>query len=259
MFQKESVLIVEDDADMMEYISETLQNNGYEVLLAKDGQEGFQLATKLVPNLVLSDLMMPVMDGLELTVKIKEDERTSHIPIILLTAKNELQSKLEGLKTGADDYLTKPFSSDELLIRIKNLIDQRKKLQRIFREKSNIQLEPLQPLSLDERFLNRAKELVECNLSDYTFTVEKMADGMHLSRTQLLRKLKALTGLSPNDFIKNIRLARAAEMIRNRMDTITQIGYSVGFNDQSYFTKCFKKEFGCTPTEYAVQSQQHLT
>jgi YesN/AraC family two-component response regulator len=231
-------------------MSATIQENKFTVLTAADGLEALQLAMKFVPSLVLTDLMMPRMNGMELTKKLKEDERTSHIPIILLTAKNESQSRLGALRTGADDYLTKPFSPDELLARITNLIEQRKKLAEKFRERILVPATISEDVSMDERFLHKVRTAVETNMSDYTFTVERLADEINLSRTQLLRKLKALTGLSPNDFIKDIRLKRASDMIRQRVDTITQIGYAVGFNDQSYFTKCFKKQFRLTPSEY---------
>lgn len=248
---KDCVLLVEDNHDMRYFISSTLQNHGLEVVTAKDGAEGLNLAQQLIPNLVLSDLMMPVMDGIELTRRIKTDERTSHIPVILLTAKNEQQSKLQGLRTGADDYLTKPFMPDELIVRIENLIAQRKMLADKFRERIIISASPINEISLDDKFMLKARSVVEAYLGDYRFSVENMADEMGLSRTQLLRKLKALTGMSPTDFIKNIRLGRAADMIKQKVDTISQIGYAVGFNDQSYFTKCFKKQFGVTPTEFS--------
>lgn len=254
LHNKDSVLVIEDNTDLREFMAATLQNNNYAVLSASDGEEALQLALKYVPNLVLSDLMMPKMDGIAFTRKIKDDERTSHIPVILLTAKNEPQSRIDGLRTGADDYLTKPFSPDELLVRIDNLISQRKKLALKFRERILVSPSPTLEASLDDKFLGKARAIVDTYLSDCTFTVEQMAEEMNLSRTQLFRKLKALTGLSPNDFIKDIRLKRAAEMIRQKVDIITQIGYAVGFNDQSYFTKCFKKQFGVTPTEFSMKT-----
>ncbi len=254
LHNKDSVLVIEDNADLREFMAATLQNNNYAVLSASDGEEALQLALKYVPSLVLSDLMMPKMDGIAFTKKIKDDERTSHIPVILLTAKNEPQARIDGLRTGADDYLTKPFSPDELLVRIDNLISQRKKLALKFRERILVSPTPAPEASLDDKFLDKARSIVDAYLGDYTFTVEQMAEEMNLSRTQLFRKIKALTGLSPNDFIKDIRLKRAAEMIRQKVDIITQIGYAVGFNDQSYFTKCFKKQFGVTPTEYSMMT-----
>ncbi|HEY5748622.1 MAG TPA: ATP-binding protein, partial [Chryseolinea sp.] len=254
LHNKDSILVIEDNTDLREFMAATLQNNNYAVLSASDGEEALPLALKYVPSLVLSDLMMPKMDGIAFTKKMKDDERTSHIPVILLTAKNEPQSRIDGLKTGADDYLTKPFSPDELLVRIDNLISQRKKLALKFRERLLVSPAPTREASLDDKFLDKARTIVDAYLGDYTFTVEQMAEEMNLSRTQLFRKLKALTGLSPNDFIKDIRLKRAAEMIRQKVDIITQIGYAVGFNDQSYFTKCFKKQFGVTPTEFSMMT-----
>jgi DNA-binding response OmpR family regulator len=253
---RDAILVADDHADLREFISGTLQRNGYAVLTASDGKEAADLAVKFVPSLVLSDLMMPRMDGIMLTKRLKEDERTSHIPVILLTAKNEQQSKVDGWKTGADDYLIKPFSPDELLARISNLIEQRKRLSRKFGERMLALPAQARIQSLDDKFLARAHNVVESNLEDYTFTVERMAEEMNLSRTQLLRKLKALTDLSPSDFIKDIRLKRAAHLIQHKADTITQIGYAVGFNDQSYFTKCFKKQFGVSPSEFALEQNR---
>lgn len=254
---KNTILIVEDNADLRDFMSVTLQKNNYAVLTAANGKEALLMAYQCVPSLVLSDLMMPVMDGIELTKQIKEDERTCHIPVIMLTARSESKSRIDGLKTGVDDYLTKPFSPEELLVRIDNLIEQRKKLAERFRERILVPPSRVDEISMDDKFLHKARGVVETNLADYTFTVEKMADEMNLSRTQLLRKLKALTGISPNDFIKDIRLKRAADLIRQKADTVTQIGYTVGFNDQSYFTKCFKKQFGVTPTEFSTLSIQN--
>ncbi|GHN00843.1 hypothetical protein WSM22_23320 [Cytophagales bacterium WSM2-2] len=250
--EKDLVLIVEDNDDLLQYMSSML-NDKFNIVTAHNGEEACQMSLRLVPSLILTDLIMPKLDGLQLTQKIKADERTSHIPVILLTAKNELESRLEGLKTGADDYLTKPFSMEELLVRIYNLIEQRKRLAERFGEKTVVTSTLTPEASLDSKFLTRAKTVVEQCMSDFTFSVEKMADEMTLSRTQLLRKLKALTTMSPNEYIKDIRLKRAADLIQQRADTITQIGYTVGFNDQSYFTKCFKKKFGVTPRDYSLQ------
>jgi signal transduction histidine kinase/DNA-binding response OmpR family regulator len=246
---KDSILIVEDNNDLRQFMINNLQQD-YHVLSASNGEEALTIAMTNVPNIVLSDLMMPVMDGMKLTKELKGDERTSHIPVILLTAKNEPESRIEGLNTGADDYLTKPFSNDELKARISNLIRQRKLLADKYKERVVVLASEKVSESLEEKFLQKALRSVEQNLDDPSFSVVKMAEDIGLSRTQLLRKLKALTGISPNEFIKDIRLQRAAELIRQKADTVTQIGYRVGFNDQSYFTKCFKKKFGVSPSEY---------
>ncbi|SEJ59548.1 Signal transduction histidine kinase [Dyadobacter sp. SG02] len=249
---QETVLIVEDNAELREYMASLLEGQ-YTIFKAPDGSEALACARKVLPSLIISDLMMPRMDGIELTAHIKSDERTSHIPVILLTAKSGQESRIDGLKTGADDYLTKPFSVEELSVRVANLIELRKKLAERYRERIRVHVTSSDEMSLDDKFLMKAKEIVEANMEDVLFSVEKMAEEMSLSRTQLLRKLKALTGLAPNDFIRDLRLQKAAEMIRQKADTITQIGYAVGFNDQSYFSKSFKKEFGETPTEYAAR------
>ncbi|MCF2505553.1 response regulator [Dyadobacter sp. CY107] len=253
---RETVLIVEDNAELRDYMASLLESD-YIVFKAPDGVEGIACARKVLPSLIISDLMMPRMNGMELTAHIKSDERTSHIPVILLTAKSAQESRIDGLKTGADDYLTKPFSVEELKVRVKNLIELRKKLAERYRERIRVHVTAQEEMSLDDKFLMRAKEAVEANMEDVLFSVEKMAGEMNLSRTQLLRKLKALTGLAPNDFIRDLRLQKAAEMIRQKADTITQIGYAVGFNDQSYFSKSFKKEFGETPTEFSARISQN--
>jgi signal transduction histidine kinase/DNA-binding response OmpR family regulator len=250
----DSVLIIEDNNELRNFISLSLKNQ-FTILTAKDAEDGFILATEQIPSLIISDVMMPGVNGIELTGKLKSDERTSHIPVVLLTAKADAESRLGGFKMGADDYLTKPFSTVELHVRVTNLIEQRKRLAAKFRNQMAELPKPSKETSLDEKFVKRAKAIVEANLSDYTFSVEKMAEEIHLSRTQLFRKLKGVTGLSPNEFINNIRLQKAAKLILAKADTVSQIGYSVGFNDQSYFAKRFRKKFGKSPSEFSNQSR----
>ena len=248
-----TVLIVEDNEDLRNYISSVLKNQ-FTTLIANDGEEGFAAATEHIPDLIISDVMMPKLNGIDLTEKIKTDERTSHIPVILLTAKADLESRLEGLKTGADDYLAKPFSIEELQARIANLIEQRKKLAAKYREgiASSTPL-PQEETSLDKKFLQKAKHIVDTHIGDEDFGVEQMAENIHLSRTHLFRKLKAISGLSPNEFINEVRLQKAAELILSKADTLTQISYSVGFKEQSYFAKRFRKKFGVLPSEYGIK------
>lgn len=253
---KDIVLVVEDNPELRQFIVSVLKTD-FTLITATDGQQGLEQALQHVPSLVLSDLMMPVVDGMELTSRLRSDERTSHIPVILLTAKNEHESKLQGLTKGADDYLTKPFSTEELRIRIHNLIEQRKLLAAKYRERITVLPTPSHELSLDEKFLMKVRASVEGNMGDISFDVEKLAEEISLSRAPLTRKLKALTGLTPNEFIKDLRLKKAACLIRSKSDTITQICYSVGFRDQSYFTKCFKKQFGVSPSEYAWTAKEN--
>ena len=246
---QDTILIIEDNAELRNFISSKLQDR-FTIFTAIDGKEGFATAAEYIPDLIISDVMMPNMDGLMLSDKIKNDERTSHIPIILLTAKADLDSKIIGLQKGADDYMAKPFLMEELIARVTNLIEQRKKLANKYKAALATPT-PQRELSLDEKFLLRAKMIVEEHISDTSFGVEQMAEKINLSRAQLFRKLKATTGISPNEFINEIRLKRAAQLILSKADTIAQIGYSVGFNEQSYFAKSFRKRFGVPPSEYS--------
>lgn len=248
----DSILIVEDNADLRNFVASGFRDH-FRIYTAKDGEEGLQLAIEHIPNLIISDVMMPRMDGIEMTERIRADERTSHIPVILLTAKADGESRKDGFRTGADDYIAKPFSKDELHIRAVNLIELRKKLAAKFRATmaavpvSNVDMpEP----SLDEKFLRQLKSVIHAHISDATFGVEDLAAEMCLSRTQLFRKVKALLQISPSELINDIRLQKAASMIKAKSDTLAQIGYAVGFNEQSYFAKRFRKKFGVSPSKY---------
>jgi signal transduction histidine kinase/DNA-binding response OmpR family regulator len=251
--KQDVILIIEDNSDLRNFISLNLSDL-YLTLTAKDGEEGLEIAINSIPSLIISDVMMSELDGFRFSEKIKSDERTCHIPVVLLTAKADLDSRIEGLEAGADDYLTKPFSTTELRVRIKNLIEQRKRLALKYRERLTTPAPLNHEPSLDEKFLKKVKSIVEKNIGNPSFGVEKMADEIHLSRAQLFRKLKAITGLSPNEFINNIRLDKAASLILAKADIVTQISYSVGYNDQSYFAKRFRKKFGVSPKEYAAKS-----
>jgi signal transduction histidine kinase/ligand-binding sensor domain-containing protein/DNA-binding response OmpR family regulator len=250
------LLIVEDNADLRLYIRGILEME-YQVMEAGDGRQGLDKALENIPDLVLTDVMMPEMDGYELTRHLKNDERTSHIPIILLTARASMENKLEGLETGADDFITKPFDPQELVIRIRNLIEQRLRLQKHFLIKAGAVI-PLQSnqklsaemVSMDDKFMQKVRCIAEDHIPDADFTIEAFSHEMHLSRVQLHRKLKALMGLSASDYIRKLRLNRAAELILNHTATITEIAYEVGFNNPSYFSECFKKQFGKLPSEY---------
>lgn len=252
----ETILVVEDSDELRIFIASCF-TSAYKVLTAQNGEEGYAMAIEHVPDLVISDVMMPKMNGILLTEKLKDDERTSHIPVILLTAKTDSASRLDGLKKGADDYLPKPFSPEELNVRASNLIESRKKL--IARYHSAITLaapveETLPPiLSLDDKFIANLRNIIHTNLAVSSFSVEQLSEEMCLSRTQLFRKVKSMLGMSPNELINDIRLLRGAELIKAKADTLTQISYSVGFNEQSYFAKRFRKKFGVSPSEYAGQ------
>jgi signal transduction histidine kinase/ligand-binding sensor domain-containing protein/DNA-binding response OmpR family regulator len=254
---KPFLLIVDDNADLRTYIRGYLDPL-YNISEAMDGTEGFNKATEKIPDLIISDVMMPKRDGYELCEKLKTDERTSHIPVILLTARASTESKIEGLETGADDFITKPFDHQELLIRIKNLIQQRNKLKDKFRKEIdyNKHSKDRNILSMDQQFIRKAKLVVENNISEPDLNVENFAREMALSRVQLHRKLKALVDQSATQFVRTIRLNRAAELLTKHSGTVSEIAYDVGFNTLPYFTKCFQEQFGVNPSEFNNQDRK---
>jgi signal transduction histidine kinase/DNA-binding NarL/FixJ family response regulator len=244
------LLIVEDNADVRQHIYENFEKE-YLIKQAKNGKEGWEKAVALVPDLIMSDVMMPEMDGVELCKKLKTDERTSHIPVILLTARADVEDKIEGLETGADDYITKPFNIKELLSRSKNLIEQRKKLREKYIHQIDLEPGEIDVESADERFLKRALEVIEKNMGDCEFDVNNFYPEMNMSRMQLFRKLKALVSQTPSELIRNMRLKRATQLMKQKFGNIAEITYEVGFNNLSYFAKCFKEKFGVLPSEFA--------
>ncbi len=247
------LLIIDDNSDMRKYLQEILAD-GYQVVEAGDGKIGLEQAIKYIPDLVISDIMMPEMDGQELCGKLKKDERTSHIPVVLLTAKAGEIARLEGLEIGADDYITKPFSPLELNVRIKNLIDQRKSLRERFSRDITLLPKDLAITSADERFLGKVLKIMEEQSIDTDFNAESFSKGIGLSRSQLHRKLKALTDQSASDFIRSYRLNHARQLLESNFGNIAEITYEVGFNNPSYFAECFKKQFGVLPSEYALHN-----
>jgi YesN/AraC family two-component response regulator len=223
----------------------------YKVLLAENAKEGIELALKNMPDLIISDLMMPGMDGNEFCKKIKSEWQTSHIPFILLTAKVTEESKIQGLETGADDYLTKPFNYEELAARIKNLIEQRKHLREKFSKEINIKAETISSNVVDKEFVQKIIDIIEKNLGSENFSSESLAELLFVSRSQLNRKLQAVTGQGPGEFIRGYKLKRAAQMILENRLSITQIAYEVGFGSPAQFTRAFKKHFNCLPSDFA--------
>ena len=245
----EVILLVEDNAELRAFLRSFLASQ-YTVVEAANGREGVQTATETVPDLVISDVMMPEMDGFAFCQALKSDPRTSHIPVILLTARAGEESKLAGLQTGADDYLTKPFHSRELRARVQNLIEQRRRLREKFSREILLKPGDISVNSLEEQFLNRVKRVVEEHLGDETFTVAALSREVGMSRVQLHRKLRALTDLSAREFVLFMRLQRAAELLRKNAGTVAEIAYAAGFNTPNYFAKCFRKQFGCSPSQY---------
>jgi signal transduction histidine kinase/DNA-binding response OmpR family regulator len=248
---KNIVLVVEDNADVRDFIKDSL-GTGFQIEEAANGEQGVRKAIRIVPDLIISDIMMPKMDGNELTRTLKNDERTSHIPIILLTAKSEQQSKLEGLETGADDYLTKPFDTKELKVRIKNLINIRRKLQEKYSNRDFVHVkrgEERKLSNLEERFMLKVLEVIEKHIAEEEFSIEQFGKEVGMSRVQLHRKLKALSGKSASHYLRSVRLTKAKKMIEEQKGNVSEIAYSVGFSSPQYFTHCFKEEFGYPPSE----------
>jgi len=250
---KPLILIVEDSQDLRIHIRESLDEQ-FLVKEAGNGAIGLEKACETIPDLIITDLMMPEMNGVEMCDKLKTDERTSHIPVIMLTAKASADSRIEGLETGADDYLTKPFNMKELLVRINNLIQQRKLLRERFSRELTLEASDISITSADEKFLNRIIEVIEEHMGDYQFDVTKLSDLVNMSRMQLFRKLKALTDQTPSEFIRTIRLKRAAKLMEGKFGNVAEITYEVGFNNLSYFAKCFKEFFGVSPSEYVKKN-----
>jgi signal transduction histidine kinase/ligand-binding sensor domain-containing protein/DNA-binding response OmpR family regulator len=248
------VLIVEDHQDLRSLICQSLAEHSlYRLLEAVDGQAGYELAEQHIPDLIISDIMMPKMDGIEMCKRLKTDEKTSHIPIILLTAKTASANKINGLQTGADEYLTKPFEIHELLARIENLIRGRRQLKEQFSRQITLQPAGIAISSIDEQFLTRAMRIIERFMADEQFSVEVFGREIGMSRMQLYRKLNALTGQSPSDFIRTIRLQRAAQLLSAHSGTVSQIADQVGFGSHSYFSKCFQQQYGKTPSAFLAE------
>ena len=274
---KELMLLVEDNQELRSFLRSIFAST-YRVVEASDGMEGWSKALKYLPDIIISDVMMPEKDGIEMTRELRADMTTSHIPIILLTAKTTIESKLEGLEYGADDYITKPFSATYLQARVENLLMQRKKLQNFYRDslthvtvsetpvaqgetltvhastgpESSAAEEPAMPEMSpnDRKFMDKLVDLMEQNMDNGELVVDDLVRELAVSRSVFFKKLKTLTGLAPIEFIKEMRIKRAAQLIETGEFNMTQISYMVGINDPRYFSKCFKAQVGMTPTEY---------
>ena len=243
-----TVLVIDDNTDIRQY-ERTLLQDEYVVLEAADGKEGLAVALKEVPDLVICDVMMPVMDGLELTEQLKTNTATSHIPVIMLTAKNLEEHRAEGYEHGADSYITKPFHSKVLLARIENLLRQRQLLKNLYQgaQEAEKEISEAHLEDRDKQFLKQLQAIIQKNLSDSEFGVEDMGQQIGLSRVQLYRKVKAMTGSSVVDLLRKARLAKARRLLETRSMIVSEVAYEVGFSAPSYFTKCFKEEYGMLP------------
>ncbi|ACU04927.1 hybrid sensor histidine kinase/response regulator transcription factor [Pedobacter heparinus] len=247
-----TVLIVEDNREIRDFIRASLRSF-YHILEAEDGEKGTQLAFEKIPDIIVSDVMMPVMDGLELCRVLKTDARTSHIPIILLTARSGNIHEVSGRKTGAEAYITKPFSIDILQLNINNLLALQANMRRKFSQQITLQPSNVLIESTDEEFLNKIMRIIEDNFSMDDFNVNILATEVGMSTPILYKKIKALTGLTVNNFIKSVRLKRAAQLLKQNTYTVYEVAYMVGFSDSKYFSKEFVKQFGRTPSDYSQE------
>jgi len=255
------LLFVEDNEELRSFIKIIL-SDGYHVIEAGNGIEGFEIARSQLPDIIITDLMMPEMDGLELARRIKQETTTSHIPVVVLTAKTDLDTQVEALKRGADDFITKPFSSTYLRARVENILQQRRKLQELFLSSladypqanagKSYEINPSEPLveSYDDKLMKNLMEVMEKNIDNSDLTVDELVSKIGIGRSVFFKKLKSLTGLAPIEFIREVRVKRAAQLIESGEYTISQVTYMVGCNDPRYFSRIFKQRFGVTPSEY---------
>jgi DNA-binding response OmpR family regulator len=247
--KKETILVVEDNLDLQVYLRNNLAAN-YRVLQAGNGKIGLELAKKEDPDLIVCDVMMPEMDGIELTRLLKTEFHTSHIPIILLTAKSLEEHKIEGIETGADDYITKPFNMVYLEKRILNILKQRKQLKERFSRDLQTETKELAYSTADQVFLEKVVQLVEENMADPDFSIEKLLQHFNYGRTVFYKKMKGISGYSPKDFLRIVRMKKAGTLLGDPGQTVSEVAFAIGFNDANYFSKQFKKHFGENPSEY---------
>ncbi len=248
---RKMILVVEDNPDVRSYICEQLEEN-YRVGEACHGEEGIKKAQDYMPDLIISDVMMPKMDGYQFCKAIRADEKTSHIPLIMLTARAGLDDKIDGLETGVDAFLTKPFSARELKANVKNLILQREQLRKRFSRTTLIRPSEVSSVSVDQTFLGKIVKTIETHFENDQFSVESLAEHVNMSVSQLNRKLKALIDQPPGQLIRSFRLQRAADLLAQKAGSVSEICYKVGFTDNAYFSRAFKKQFGCSPSEYTM-------
>jgi signal transduction histidine kinase/CheY-like chemotaxis protein/AraC-like DNA-binding protein len=245
------LLVVEDNPDMRSYLCDHLMEAGYHVTATVNGEEGLSTSLEHLPDLIISDVMMPRMDGYEMSRRLRSNERTSHIPIIMLTAKAGEEDKIEGLETGVDAYLTKPFSERELLVRVKNLVHLRRQMRERFSTATVIRPSEVSAAPMDQVFLKKVIETIEAHIGDEQFGVEPLSEAVSMSVTHLNRKLNALIDQTAGNLIRSMRLQRAAELLEKNAGSISEIAWQVGFSDAAHFTRSFKQQFGVPPSEWA--------
>jgi DNA-binding response OmpR family regulator len=253
---KPLLLLIEDNEDFRFYLKDNLKQQ-YKIIEARNGIEGWEQTISQLPDLIVSDVMMPLMNGIDLCRKIKTDQRVSHIPVILLTARTAEEQKLEGFEAGTNEYITKPFNFEILVSRIRNLILQREKFQHAFSKQIDVKASELSITSLDEKFIKDAVKCVEDHIDAAEFSVEDLSHELGISRAHLYKKIHSLTGKSPLEFIRTIRLQHAAQLLERSQLTVAEVAYKVGFNNPKYFAKYFKDQFGLLPSIYAAQKKKN--
>ena len=253
--ESNSLLVVDDNPDMLSFISSCMQED-YRVLTATDGAAALNVLKQEQVALIISDIMMPGIDGFELCRRVKSDINLSHIPVILLTARDTDVSRIEGLQLGADDYLTKPFNIEVLRLRVKKFIEWEQNNHRQFRQKMNIEPSEITITPLDEQFIRKALDIVEQNIADSDFSVETLAEHVAMSRSTLYKKLMAITGQGPSEFIRTIRIKRGKALLETSQMQVTEIAYAVGFTTVKSFTMNFKAEYGMTPSEFLAAAKK---
>ena len=246
---------MEDNLEILDYLRRKLQVT-YRVVTAVNGQEAFEAAEKYMPDMVISDVMMPVMSGVELCMKIKNTISLSHIPVILLTAKSLAMHVEEGFDAGADDYIVKPFSLSLLRVRIRNLLAGRQRMQAVYYKRFSLENIGIKVESIDDMFMNKYMEVVRKHIAEPDFGIDEICREIGLSRANFYRKVKAITNLTPVEMIRNIRLETAARLLKESSLSISEIAFKVGFNNHSYFTSCFKTLYGISPTEYQERGKE---
>ncbi|MBG0860711.1 MAG: response regulator, partial [Bacteroidales bacterium] len=249
------ILVIEDNADLRTFITDNLLHE-YHIYEADNGKSGLSVAMAKIPDLIVTDVIMPDMDGIELCSRIKNDERTSHIPVIMLTAKTTTDDKIEGLKSGADDYIYKPFDIKELKVRISNLIALREKLRIRFGALTGLERPGGPDESVDDRFMRKVSSVILENLKDFDFDVGGLEEKIGMSRVHLFRKIKAITGLSPSALIRKYRMKEAANILGRESVNVSVLAMTVGFSNPSHFSKCFREYYGISPREYAERKNK---
>jgi YesN/AraC family two-component response regulator len=247
--------LVEDNDDFRFYLKDNLKDVFF-LIEASNGREGWQKALSQHPDIIVSDISMPEMTGIELCKKLKKDVRTSHIPVVLLTALSGDEEQIKGLEIGANDYMTKPFNFEILLSKIKNILTLRDTYKRTYKKQMDVQLQETPLQNEDEKLLRKIVDYIEMNISNDSLSVEELSRQMNMSRVSLYKKVLMLTDKTPVEFIRSIRLEKAVYLLESSQMTISQIGYEVGFNSPKYFTKAFKDEYNTTPSAYASSVRQ---